>query len=214
MRRLRVAQVQVAGLLAAVALTGCAGAGSTERVAGTELPQGDPGAAAPEVPEPTGEPEEHEDGPALADVPAQAVLDAGTVGGVLGGTWTSAPAAVSGPCGPLPTKAAFRSVRLSDGTRGLVQTVLSYRHGDDEGAVRALSQSFARCGWDPVEAPPLGEHSAQASGPDGRALVLSAEGAVVVLVGTGGLADDPAAWDALADLALGTACPAAPGGCH
>lgn len=207
-------RLHVAGLVAALALAGCGGGAGTESVAARELPPGDPGEAAPEVPEPTGEPEEHEDRPALAEVPPQAVLDPQTLDAVLGGSWTAAPASPEGPCGPLPSDAAARSVRLTDGTRVLVQTVLSYTHGDDATAVPALARSFAPCGWQAGEGPPLGEHSAQAEGPDGRALVLSAEGAVVVLVGTGGMADDAAAWESVADLALGSACPAAPGGCH
>ena len=206
-------RLAVAGLLA-VALTGCAGGSGTEQVAGPELPEGDPGRTAPEVPEPTQAAEEHEDGPALAEVPAEALLDAATVAGVAGGSWNAASVDPAGPCGPLPTDAAARSVRLTDGTRVLVQTVLSYEHGPDATAVQTLATSFAECGWDGTEAPRLGEHSAQAAGADGRALVVSAEGAVVLLVGSGGLADDPEVWDSLADVALGTACPAAPGGCH
>ena len=209
-------QVSLAALLAAIALSGCGGGGA-ERVASTELPEGDPGQLAPEVPEPTGPPEEHEDGPALTEVPALALLDAPTVGGVLGGTWTPAQASATavGPCGPMPASAAARSVRHTDGTRVLLETVLSYRHGDDEPAVADLARSFEGCGWMPAEALPLGEHASAATGPDGgRALVVSAEGAVVVLVGTGGLGSDEETWSALADVALGSACPAAPGGCH
>ena len=209
-------RVSIAALVATAALTGCGG-GGTERVAAGELPQGDPGQAAPEVPEPTGEPEDHEDAPALSEVPEQALLDAATVAGVAGGRWTAAastPTAV-GRCGSLAADAAARSVRLTDGSRTLVQTVLSYEHGEDLEAVPALAQSFADCGWTASEAPPLGEASAAASGADGgSALVFSSEGAVVVLVGTGGLAADAGVWDALADVALGSACPAAPGGCH
>lgn len=203
----------VAGLAAAVVLTGCGGA-TTDRVASPELPEGDPGRSAPETPEPTDPAEEHEDGPALAAVPQLALLDAATLSGVVGGTWTASAAAAGGPCGALPTQAAARSVRLTDGTRVLVETVLSYRHGDDAAAVPALAESFAQCGWSATAAPALGEHSAQVARGGDRALVVSAEGAVVVLVGTGGLAAEPALWESVADVALGTACPAAPGGCH
>lgn len=207
-------RLAVAGLLA-LALTGCASGGGTERVASRALPEGDLGQAAPEVREPTGVPEEHEDGPALEAVPAEALLDGQTVAAVAGGSWTAAATAEpAGPCGPLPTDAAARSVRLTDGTRVLVQTVLSYEHGADAVAVQTLANSFEACGWAATAAPPLGERSAQAVGPEGRALVLSAEGAVVLLVGSGGLADEPGVWESLADVALGSACPAAPGGCH
>lgn len=198
--------------LTALALAACGG--GQEQVSSRELPAGDPGDGAPEVPEPTGPPEEHEDGPALTEVPPEALLDATTVGGVVGGTWTGTPASAVGPCGPLPSRAASRSVRLTDGARVLVQTVLSYRHGADGTAVADLAASFGECGWSPAQAPALGEHSAAVQGPDGSVLMLSAEGAVVVLMATGGLAEDAGAWDAVADLALGTACPAAPGGCH
>jgi hypothetical protein len=44
-------------------------------------------------------------------------------------------------------------------------------------------------------------------------MVLAVEGATVVLVGTGAPAA-PAAWAALADLSLGTACSAGVHGCH
>lgn len=205
----------LAALVAAVALTGCGG--GPERVAAGDLPPGDPGEAAPETSEPTGAPEEHEDEPALTEVPPVALLDARTIAGVLGGTWTPSDAEprAAGPCGPLPSAAAARSVRHADRSRVLLETVLSYRHGDAEPAVAELARSLGGCGWTPAEAPPLGEHSAAARHPDGgQALVVSAEGAVVVLVGTGGTASDAAAWEALADVALGSACPAAPHGCH
>jgi hypothetical protein len=45
-------------------------------------------------------------------------------------------------------------------------------------------------------------------------LAVSAEGVVVLLVGTGDFTDDAVRWGSLVDLALGTSCPAAPDGCH
>ena len=213
-------RLPVLALLAALALSGCAGGGEVDAgrealPAPAELPEGDPGQDAPEAVEPTGAPEEHEDAPALSAVPAEALLDPTTLAGVAGGAWTARASGAAGPCGALPATAASRSVRLTGDRGELLQTVLSYRHGDDGPAVQALAASFADCGWTPGEAPALGESAARADGPGGgRALVVAAEGAVVVLTGRGALAADDAAWDAVADVALGTACPAAPEGCH
>ena len=221
-RRLRLG---VPAVLIAAALTGCAGSGGAVSDVAvppvqSELPEGDPGPDAPEAPEPTGPvEEEHGDEPAKTVIPQEATLDAATMGGVAGGVWQVQPAGAdqAGPCGALPDvgAGASRSVRLTDDRgRVLVQTVLSFAHGEDAAAVDALAASFADCGWTAGEAPPLGERSAQATSDAGTALVLAAEGAVVVLTGTGGLPDDTAAWEGVADIALGSSCPAAPEGCH
>ena len=217
-RRLR-AGVTALVLTAALGACSSGGADVAAPESTAELPEGDPGTGAPEVPEPSGAAEAHDDEPAKTEVPPEAVLDAPTLSGVAGGTWQVQPSGPqqAGPCGPLPETgaAASRTVRLSDERgRVLVETVRAFRHGQDGPAVDALAASFADCGWRSTEAPPLGERSAQATSAAGTALVFSAEGAVVVLTGTGGLAEDAGVWEAVADVALGSSCPAAPEGCH
>jgi hypothetical protein len=205
-------------LCLSVLLGGCGGDPSRDGASPpVELPEGDPGTAAPAAPEPTAA-GEHADAAPLAVVPVGAVLDPETLAGVAGGRWTASAAGpqATGPCGALPTRAAARTVLLREqGGRVLVQTVLSYAHEEGLDAVAQLAGSFAACGYRPVDAPPLGEAAAQAEDGSGdRALVVAAEGAVVVLTGKGGLADDTPTWEAVADVALGSACPAAPSGCH
>ena len=213
----------VTAVVVAAALTGCSGGGSDVAApppAQGELPEGDPGVDAPPVPEPSDEAEEHHDEePAKTEIPAEATLDAATMAGVAGGAWEVQLLAPeqAGPCGALPDTGAgaSRTVRLSDDSgRVLVQTVLSSTHEEDGPAVDVLAASFQDCGWAPAQAPPLGERSAQANNGGGTVLVLAAEGAVVVLTGTGGLAQDAGVWEAVADVALGSSCPASPEGCH
>lgn len=219
----------VLGVVLSCALVGCGG--TEEQVATAvpavaapaELPEGDPGTAAPEVPEPTSEGEEHgSEGAALVEVPGTALLDPETVGGAAGGTWTAAPG--TSPLAPAcsstdPLAGGSRTTALEDGAgRRLVETVTSYAHGDDAEAVAALGAALPGCGWDLAVAPRLGETSLAATrseqGERSHLTAVSAEGALVVLVAQGGLGDDPDVWEALADAALGTACVAAPEGCH
>jgi hypothetical protein len=207
-------------LLLTAALTGCGGAAAGE----ADLPVGDPGREAPAVAEPApdadGDHGHGHDAVLPTAVPDEAMLDAATVAGIAGGTWqvVPVPAAETGPCGAVPVDeaGASRSTRLVDSVgRVVTQTVQSYEHGHDAEAVSRLAGSFRGCGWEPTEAPALGEHSAQAHRADGvRTVVLAAEGVLVVLVGGGGIEQDTAAWDGLADVSLGSACAAAPDGCH
>lgn len=204
-------------LLLVVTLTGCGGATG-------DLPVGDPGRGAPAVAEPAPDAAaghgHGQEGALPTAVPDEAMLDAATLSGVAGGTWQAVPVppAETGPCGAVPTDeaAASRSARHVDGAgRVVTQTVQSYEHGHDGEAVGALVGSLRGCGWEPVEGLPLGEHSAQAHRADGTTLVVvAAEGALVLLVGGGGIEQDTVAWDAVADVALGSACAAAPDGCH
>jgi hypothetical protein len=77
---------------------------------------------------------------------------------------------------------------------------------------------MAACGWRAVVAPALGERAAQVTRGTGAstetALLLTAEGVTVLLVGSGGVPSDALRWESLADVALGSSCPAAPDGCH
>jgi hypothetical protein len=83
--------------------------------------------------------------------------------------------------------------------------------------VAAEATRLAGCGFAADGDPRLGEASAQLTKDTGTgrqlALVLAAEGATVVLVGSGSAADQ-AVWPSLADVALGTACAAGVHGCH
>lgn len=224
----------VVALVLSVALTGCAV--SEERFSAavpvaagpTELPEGDPGPDAPEAPEPSavaedGGHDEHE-GDALDVVPAIAMLDPQTVAETAGAGWTTAPGTslLTGGCKDALTgehAGGSRTQVLEDGAgRRLVETVTSYPHGDDAEAVEALGAALPGCGWEIAVAPRLGEASVAAtrSGPDGTVhlTAVSAEGALVVLTAEGGLGEDADLWESLADVALGTACSAAPEGCH
>lgn len=242
---MRLRQVSL-GLVLSCALVGCAGdgveGGGVERqnVAAvtvpdrpTELPEGDPGPGAPEAPEPEPEAEAEEEeghdehgGEALSTVPSAALLDAETVGGIAGGSWTAAPGSPvlqPGPCREAlsgPDAGGSRTHVLTDGTgRRLVMTVTSYAHGADADAVAALAAALPGCGWETGPALRLGEASTAASrqldGGTVHLTAVSAEGALVVVTGEGGLgSDDPELWEAVADAAIGTACSAAPEGCH
>ena len=217
--RAAVLSVALAGVVA-----GCA-AGESDSLGSAPppavLPEGDPGTAAPEVPEPEPDAQAHEDehdAPARTSIPTEALLDPATLEQVVGGSWSAQPLAPGDAqaCGgALAGAGAARSVRLADDAgRVVVETVLSYEHEAGNTAVEALDGALATCGWHAQQAPPLGEQSVQARRDAATLLAVSAEGAVVVLTGHGGIAGDPALWESLADVALGTACPAAPGGCH
>lgn len=188
----------------------------TERpvVEPTDLPPGDPGLDAPGVPEPEVHEDDHGHGPARATVPAEALMTAETVEMVLGGRWTEHPGGQDEcltPEGALGTRS--RSYGTSDAL--VVETVATYP--DDEAAdaaVAALGRRADRCGWVPAQDPRLGSASTAVSDGARGAVAMAAEGVVVLLVGTGSLTRDQGGWWSLADLALGTSCPAAPDGCH
>jgi hypothetical protein len=183
----------------------------------TELPPGDPGLDAPSVPDP-GVPEEgrdhHED--ARTEVPDEAMLDAGTVSGVLGGQWRAGTAAGT-ECVEVPDAVATRTVTFgSEGSQ--VTQVVATHHSLEEAdqAVAAMARQLADCGWQPGRDPRLGTASASADRPDGSqtVAVTSAEGVTVTLLGSGEVATGGPRWLALLDVAMGTSCSAAPHGCH
>lgn len=214
-------------LALAVVLTGCSSgvdvaSPAAPAIASDPLPEGDPGTGAPEAPEPSAGGDSHHAEAARTHVPVESMLDAATLAAVAGGSWQAQPpqAGDAEPCGAMPSGAgAARTTRLADPAgRVVVQTVLSYDSGADGEAVQALGARLPGCGWQPEDAPVLGEQVVQASRGQGDSrtvvLALSAEGVVVVLTAHGGAADDAALWESVADVALGTACPAAPAGCH
>ena len=183
----------------------------------TTLPPGDPGLDAPSVPNP-GRPkpgDEHEK-PARTVVPAEAVLDGQTVSGVLGGDWDGSEAqplhCLTGRSWVAQRSAAFDS---ADGR--VLLTVATHRSPaaadrDVDDQLTALRD----CGWSPQHAPRLGTASAAATYPDGgdSAVLLSADGVTVTLVGSGSATASHRRWVSLLDLALGSSCAAAAEGCH
>jgi hypothetical protein len=155
----------------------------------------------------------------VTEVPGSALVDAETVGALAGGGWSVDPAGGE-PCATdAPDGAtASRSTTLASSDGRLVQTVSAHAGARAARvAVDGLADRLAGCGFVPDGDPRLGEASVQlartAESGQELALVLAAEGATVVLVGSGS-ATEPGAWSALADVALGTACAAGEHGCH
>lgn len=181
------------------------------------LPPGDPGDG-PSVPENTSTVEEPR-GAALRTVPAGALLDATTMGQVLGGAWTAAAAPADSCTAPRPGRAVGTRSTLLAGPNGtVIENVATYNGSDDTAAVSALAKRLRGCGWTQGAEPPLGEHSAELSrtGSNGveRVVVVTAEGVTVTVVGRGALAANTDDWAAIVDIANGTSCLAAADGCH
>jgi hypothetical protein len=181
------------------------------------LPPGDPGDG-PSVPENTSTVEEPQ-GAALRNVPAGALLDATTMGQVLGGSWTASAAPADSCSAPRPGRSVgTRSTWLAGAGGTVIENVATYNGSDDTSAVSALAKRLRGCGWTQGAEPPLGEHSAELSrnGSNGveRVVVVTAEGVTVTVVGRGALAANGDDWSAIVDIANGTSCLAAPDGCH
>lgn len=179
------------------------------------LPPGDPGVDAPEVPEPgMDEPEPEDDTPAQVDVPLGAMLDAESVGMMLGGQWAGHPGD-GDECLRPEGALGERSMSFGGSVDGLVvQTVATYPNGKAaDAAVSALGETAAGCGWTGQADPRLGTASVAADEGPRTMTAVSAEGVVVLLVGTGDFTSDPMRWGSLVDVAVGTSCPAAPHGC-
>lgn len=184
---------------------------------GPSLPPGDPGLDAPAAPDPgtaSAEPHGH-DGKVRRSVPQAAMLTADTVGMVLGGSWSRR--AVDGDECVRPEGAvATLAMKYGGSDTGLlVETVSTYHDAEDaDVAVAALGRTAASCGWTLEGDPRLGSASVAASEGERSLVAVSAEGVVVLLVGSGDVTRPHWRWSSLADLALGTSCPAAPDGCH
>jgi hypothetical protein len=181
------------------------------------VPPGDPGDA-PSVPENTSNVEEPAEA-ALTSVPPGALLDAKTVGEVVGGSWTSSAAPADSCSAPRPARpAGTRSTTLAGAGGTIIETVATYNGTDDARAVTALAKRLRGCGWTQEAEPPLGEHSAELSrtGSTGveRVVVVTAEGVTVTVIGRGRVAANGDNWAAIVDVANGTSCLAAPDGCH
>jgi hypothetical protein len=181
------------------------------------LPPGDPGGG-PSVPEDTSNVEEPA-GAALTNVPAGALLDAKTVGEVLGGSWTSSASPADSCAAPRPTRAVgTRSTSLTGAGGTVIETVSTYNGTAGTTAVSSLAKRLRGCGWTQEAEPPLGEHSAELSRKSGtgveRVVVVESEGVAVTVVGRGRVAANSDDWSAIVDVAVGTSCLAAPDGCH
>ncbi len=181
------------------------------------LPPGDPGDG-PSVPEDTSDVEEPA-GAALTTVPAGALLDAKTVGEVLGGSWSSSAAPADSCAAPRPTRAvASRSTALTGAGGTVVETVSTYNGTAGTTAISNLAKRLRGCGWTQEAEPPLGAHSAELSRKGGagveRVVVVESEGVAVTVVGRGRVAANSDDWSAIVDVAIGTSCLAAPDGCH
>jgi hypothetical protein len=183
----------------------------------TALPPGDPGLDAPSVPNPgRPKPGEAHDETARTVVPVEAMFDQQTVSGVLGGTWAQS-ASEPLACLADSDRVAQRSVAFDAADGHLLQTVAT--HEGHEAADRAVREQLAAlqdCGWTSERAPRMGTASAAASNPDGgeSAVVLSADGVTVTLVGSGSATEHHRRWASLLDLALGSSCAAAADVCH
>lgn len=147
-------------------------------------------------------------------VPTRASLTARDLRTTYGGRWRARPGAAD-EC-VVPEGALAERTTSYGGKPGgaVVQTVASY--GDirrADAAVLDLRYAAERCGWTDVHDPHIGSAAVAAEDEHGRVLTaVSADGVLVVLVGTGGAADSRR-WKALVDRAVGTSCPAAVGGC-
>ena len=180
------------------------------------LPPGDPGLDAPAVPDPgTASAEPHGHGEARRTVPVSAMLTADTVGMVLGGGWQRRSGG-GDECVRPQGGLGVRTMSYGGSVEGLlVETVATYADaGAADAAVAALGDSAGDCGWSAGPDPRLGSASVAATDGARSMAAVSAEGVLVLLVGTGEFTGNRARWGSLVDLALGTSCPAAPDGCH
>ncbi len=181
------------------------------------LPPGDPGLDAPPAPDPgtaaAVQPLPEEKAPPT--VPVRAMLSTADLATTYGGRWERRPGGAD-DCVVLEGALAERTRSYGGPPAGtVVETVASY--GDvrrADAAVLDLRVAAERCGWTGVHDPRVGSAAVTAEDPQGRSLTaVSAEGVLVVLVGQGRVVSG-GKWDALVDLAMGSSCPAAVGGCH
>lgn len=185
------------------------------------LPPGDPGLDAPSVPDPgAAGADAHAHGEARRTVPAEAMLNAADVQMMLGGRgWErrSGEGGEGDECVAPERAVALRTMAYGGTSAGTVtETVATYADAAAaDASVIALRERLEECGWIGVHDPRLGSAAVAADEGGGRSLTaVSVEGALVVLVGTGDLPRDTGRWASLVDLAVGSSCPAAPGGCH
>ncbi|MGH3383971.1 MAG: hypothetical protein ACRDO1_05295 [Nocardioidaceae bacterium] len=206
--RLRAAALAALGML----LTGCAQVADATPT--PTLPAGDPGPEAPSMPDPAAPAAEHEHGEPRRVVPPDALVDVATLGEVVGGRWRVVEAAAD-TCLVDERAVATRTMSYASADQRLVETLSTYDTAEAaDRAVRSAERRLAGCGWAPAGDPRIGSAALAATheGSGDALVVVSADGVTVTLVGAKEVAADR--WAALADLALGSSCPAAPDGCH
>lgn len=193
------------------------------------LPPGDPGTDADGVADGHGAEESTEGGDAHGEhagdsdepaVPPGALLDAATVGSLTGGTWREGTSAGTSGCDAARPAAALaaRGITLVATGGALTEWVGAYADpAAASAAVARTADRLAACGFTRAGDPRLGEASLELTRAGGagaaRAMVVAADGATAVVLGTGSVAA-PGAWESVVDIALGTSCAAAPHGCH
>jgi hypothetical protein len=190
-------------------------AGAASEAPAPSLPPGDPGLDAPAVPDPGAAPvEEEAHGEPRRRIPAAALLTPATVQTVAGGGWRQHPGGGDECLSPSGSLGA-RSMSYGGSDAGLVvETVATYRDARAaDRAVKTLAAQAEQCGWTGIGDPRLGSASAAGTDAERSMVAVSAEGVVVLLVGTGPVTAE-GTWASLVDLALGSSCPAAPDGCH
>lgn len=191
------------------------------------LPSGDPGTgsgapaddgAGTDDDEAGGGHDDDDDAP-VASVPESALVDAGTVGALAGGSWSVGPAEPDACVTGGPGSTASRSLSLTGPEGRLVQTVAAHPGVPAaRAAVPATADRLVACGFTRAGDPRLGDASAElarptAAGGEEKAVVIAADGITVVVVATGSAAA-AGVWESLADVALGTSCAASAHGCH
>ena len=200
-----------------VAVAGRSASAQSSWPAEPSLPPGDPGLDAPRAPDPgTAGPDPHShDEEALRVVPAAALLTAGTVRMVLGGSWERR-AGGGDECLRPQGAVATRSMTYGGSVEALVvETVGTYPDAASaDRAVAGLGEAAAGCGWTAGPDPRIGSASVAATDGPRTMTAVSAEGVLVLVVGTGDLPRDQVRWGSLVDMALGTSCAAAADGCH
>ena len=97
----------------------------------------------------------------------------------------------------------------------VVETVATYPSPPQADAVVSrMGDMASHCGWKKAADPRLGSASVAATDGSRSLVVVSTEGIVVMLVGSGRVARDDSRWASVVDLALGSSCPATKEGCH
>lgn len=196
---------------------------SIGRAAGSAAPDGevsvpprDPGLDATAVPTPApAAPHAQTEEKAPRTVPARAMLSARDLRRTYGGRWRQHDVATD-DCVVPEGALAERTTSYDASPVGTVtHTVASY--GDirrADAAVLDLRYAAERCGWTDVHDPRIGSAAVAAVDEQGRTMTaVAADGVMVVLVGAGRVPSG-GEWDALVDLAVGSSCPAAVGGCR
>lgn len=207
----RAAAFAALGLL----LAGCTQAAESAAPTPT-LPAGDPGPDAPSMSDPAAPTAEHEHSEPRRVVSPDALIDVATLGEVVGGRWRAVEAAAD-TCLVDERAVATRSTTYASGDQRFVETLSTYvSAAAADRAVRSAERRLADCGWVPAGDPRIGSAALAAThdGSGDALVVVSADGVAVTLVGAKEVGADADRWTALADLALGSSCLAAPDGCH